>query len=65
MPTKFGKTMKMNRGDRAGDLTSTVWKDRWNVRGSQIYTTNQHTALFLWARKFHKMGHSTQLYQTY
>jgi len=47
MPTKFGKTMKMNQGDTAGDLKSTVWKDRWNVRGSWIYTTNQRTALSL------------------
>ena len=34
MPTKFGKTMKMNQGDTAGDLRSTVWKDRRYVRGS-------------------------------
>jgi hypothetical protein len=48
--------MKLNQGDTAGDLTSTVWKDRWNVRGSWIHTTNQHTALSLMSMEIPQNG---------
>jgi len=46
----------MNQGDTAGDLTSTVWTDRWNVRGSWIYTTNQQTALSLMSMEIPQNG---------